>query len=96
MFYILLKNSLTYVNWFVERQKTIAYSLNGTKKSFSLLRSLEYHGSRKVVNLLRGPGHDGEGAGVFLCLTGLNGIGLFQEKQLVIKCTQAIQQIIEY
>ena len=29
----------------------------------SVIESLEYHGSRKVVNLLRGPGHDGEGAG---------------------------------
>ena len=27
------------------------------------LESLEYHGGRKVINLLRGPGHDGERSG---------------------------------
>ena len=46
MFYILLKDAVSYVDWLVKREEN---------------HSLEYHGRRKVVNLLRGPGHDGEG-----------------------------------
>ena len=63
MFYILLKNSLTYVNWLVERQKNHSLQFEWDKEVLQFVESLEYHGSRKVFNLLRGPGHDGEGAG---------------------------------
>ena len=68
MFYILLKSSLTYVNWLVERQKNHSLQFEWDKEVLQFVESLEYHGSRKVVNLLRGPGHDGEGARVFLCI----------------------------
>ena len=63
MFYILLKNSLTYLNWLVERQKNHSLQFEWDKEVLQFVESLEYHGSRKVVNFLRGPGHDGEGAG---------------------------------
>ena len=61
MFYILLKNAVTYVDWLVKREENHSLQFQWDNEVLQFLESLEYHGGRKVVNLLRGPGHDGEG-----------------------------------
>ena len=45
MFYILLKNSLTYVNWLVERQKNHSLQFEWDKEVLQFVESLDYHGS---------------------------------------------------
>ena len=61
MFYILLKNAVSYVDWLVKREENHSLQFQWDNEVLQFLESLEYHGGRKVVNLLRGPGHDGEG-----------------------------------
>ena len=61
MFYILLKNAVSYVDWLVKREENHSLQFQWDGEVLQFLESLEYHGGRKVVNLLRGPGHDGEG-----------------------------------
>jgi hypothetical protein len=61
MFYILLKNAVSYVDWLVKRKENHSLQFQWDNEVLQFLESLEYHGGRKVVNLLRGPGHDGEG-----------------------------------
>lgn len=63
MFYVLLKNAINYVSWLVERQENHSLQFQWDNEILQFLESLEYHGGRKVVNLMRGPGHDGEGCG---------------------------------
>ncbi|CAB3991046.1 Hypothetical predicted protein [Paramuricea clavata] len=61
MFYILLKNAVSYVDWFAKRKENHSLQFQWDNEVLQFLESLEYHGGRKVVNLWRGPGHDGEG-----------------------------------
>ena len=61
MFYILLKNAVSYVDWLVRRKENHSLQFQWDNEVLQFLESVEYHGGRKVVNLLRGPGHDGEG-----------------------------------
>ena len=61
MFYILLENAVSYVDWLVKRKENHSLQFQWDNEVLQFLESLEYHGGRKVVNLLRGPGHDGEG-----------------------------------
>ena len=61
MFYILLKNAVSYVDWLVRREENHSLQFQWDNEVLQLIESLEYHGGRKVVNLLREPGHDGEG-----------------------------------
>ena len=63
MFYILLKNATNYVNCLFERQENHSLQFQSDNEILQFLGSLEYHGGRKVINLLRGPVHDGEGSG---------------------------------
>ena len=60
MFYILLKNAVNYVDWVVKREENHSLQFQWDSEVLQFLESLEYHGGRKVVNLLRGSGHDGE------------------------------------
>ena len=61
MFYILLKNAVSYVDWLVRRKENHSLQFQWDNEVLQFLESVEYYGGRKVVNLLRGPGHDGEG-----------------------------------
>ena len=61
MFYILLKNAIGCVDWLVKRKQNHSLQFQWDNEVLQFVESLEYHGGRKVVNLLRGPGHDGEG-----------------------------------
>lgn len=61
MFYILLKNAVSYVDWLVRREENHSLQFQWDNEVLQFLESLEYHGGRKVVNLLKEPGHDGEG-----------------------------------
>ena len=61
MFYILLKNAVSYVDWLVRRKENHSLQFQRANEVLQFLESVEYYGGRKVVNLLRGPGHDGEG-----------------------------------
>ena len=61
MFYILLKNAVSYVDWLVRREENHSLQFQWDNEVLQFLESLQYHGGRKVVNLLKEPGHDGEG-----------------------------------
>ena len=63
MFYIFLKNATNYLNWLCEQQENLTLQFQWDNEILQFLESLEYHGGRKVINLLRGPGHDGERSG---------------------------------
>ena len=63
MFYGLLANSVNYVQWLNERQNNRSAQFKWDSEVLQFVESLEYHGGRKVVNLLRGEGHVGEGGG---------------------------------
>ena len=63
MFYTFLKNGTNYLNWLCEQQENHSLQFQWDNEILQFLESLEYHGGRKVINLLRGPGHDGERSG---------------------------------
>ena len=63
MFYIFLKNATNYLNWLCEQQENHSLQFQWDNEILQFLESLEYHGGRKVINLVRGPGHDGERSG---------------------------------
>ena len=62
VFYLTL-NCTNYVNWLCERQENHSLQFQWDNEILQFLESLEYHGGMKVINLLRGPGHDVEGSG---------------------------------
>ena len=68
MFYILLKNAISYVDWLVKRKQNHSLQFQWDNEVLQFVESLKYHGGRKVVNLLRG-----SGSVQFLVLTGQNG-----------------------
>ena len=63
MYYKLIKGSSEYISWLVNRQNNHSLQFQWDAEVLQLVESLEYHGGRSVINLLRGPGHDGEGSG---------------------------------
>ncbi|KAK2556178.1 hypothetical protein P5673_021775 [Acropora cervicornis] len=50
MFYILLKNAVSYVDWLVNREENHSLQFQWDNEVLQFLESLEYHGGRKVVN----------------------------------------------
>lgn len=63
MFYGLLENSIDYVHWLNERQMNHSSQFRWDNEVLQCLETFEYYGGRRVVNLLRGEGHAGEGGG---------------------------------
>ena len=61
MFYSLLENSVNYVHWVNERKRNHSLQFQWDSEVLQFVETLEYHGGRRVVNLLRGSGHEGEG-----------------------------------
>ena len=61
MFYSLLENSVNYVYWLNERKRNHSIQFQWDGEVLQFIETLEYHGGRRVVNLLRGSGHEGEG-----------------------------------
>lgn len=61
MFYSLLENSVNYVFWLNERKRNHSLQFQWDSEVLQFVETLEYHGGRRVVNLLRGSGHEGEG-----------------------------------
>lgn len=61
MFYSLLENSVNYVHWLNQRKRNHSLQFQWDSEIFQFVETLEYHGGRRVVNLLRGSGHEGEG-----------------------------------
>jgi len=61
MFYSLLENSVNYVFWLNERKRNHSLQFQWDSEVLQFVENLEYHGGRRVVNLLRGSGHEGEG-----------------------------------
>ena len=97
MFYILLKNAISCVDWLVKRKQNHSLQFQWDNEVLQFVESLEYHGERKGVNLLRGPGHDGEGQS-----SAVSGFDWTKwnwpllAKQLVIKCAAYTRQRMEY
>ena len=50
MFYILLKNAVSYVDWLVRRKENHCLQFQWDNEVLQFLESVEYHGGRKVVN----------------------------------------------
>jgi hypothetical protein len=63
MFYGLLESSVNYIHWLNERQSNRSAQFKWDNEVLQFVETLEYHSGRKVVNLLRGEGHAGEGGG---------------------------------
>lgn len=61
MFYSLLENSVNYVHWLNQRKRNHSLQFQWDSEIFQFVETLEYHGGRRVVNLLRGSGREGEG-----------------------------------
>lgn len=61
MFYSLLANSVKYVFWLNERKRNHSLQFQWDSEALQFVETLEYHGGKRVVNILRGPGHEGEG-----------------------------------
>ena len=61
MFFSLLENSVNYVYWLNERKRNHSIQFQWDGEVLQFIETLEYHGGRRVVNLLRGSGHEGEG-----------------------------------
>ena len=57
MFYGLLESSVNYVHWLNERQSNRSAQFKWDSEVLQFVETLEYHGGRKVVNLLRSEGH---------------------------------------